>query len=130
MNTVLNLGSAILLALLPAMTMGAKAQDISGHLYEEWPLIVFADTPLDDLYVQQLNELRTAREEFLEQRIILYFDDDPVANSSLRAQFEPEGFLFVLIGKDGEIKLQQSSPVSNAQLFAVVDGGGGGLPLP
>ena len=53
----------------------------------------------------------------------VFIDDKPEPNSKLRKRFRPKGFLIILIGKDGQIKLRKNSPWSARELTRIIDKG-------
>ena len=53
--------------------------------------------------------------------MVLFGDAAPERQGALRARFAPEGFLLVLIGKDGGGKLATEEVTPNEALFALVD---------
>ena len=48
-------------------------------------------------------------------------DTDPNFSSSLRKKLRPHGFAFILIGKDGQVKLRKPSPWNIREIARVID---------
>ena len=56
-----------------------------------------------------------------ERDIIVLIDTDPNFSSSLRKKLRPHGFAFILIGKDGQVKLRKPSPWNIREIARVID---------
>lgn len=85
------------------------------------PLVVFADTPADPRYVEQM-EYITDRFDALEERdVVVITDTDPAARSAWRQKLRPRGFGLVLIGKDGAIYLRKPEPWRVREIVRSID---------
>jgi predicted SPOUT superfamily RNA methylase MTH1 len=56
-----------------------------------------------------------------ERDIIVLVDTNPSKSSSLRKRLRPHGFAFILIGKDGQVKLRKPSPWNIREIVRVID---------
>ena len=56
-----------------------------------------------------------------ERDIIVLIDTEPNFSSSLRKKLRPHGFAFILIGKDGQVKLRKPSPWNIREIARVID---------
>jgi hypothetical protein len=95
--------------------------NLDDFLWVKRPVIVFADSPADPAYVQQMQYLTRELEELSERDIVVLTDTDPKAQSDLRTKLRPRGFMLVLIGKDGEVKLRKPLPWSVRELTRTID---------
>jgi hypothetical protein len=95
--------------------------NLEDFLWLKRPVIVFADSPADPAYVQQMQYLTSGMDELIERDIIVLTDTDPAAQSDLRTKLRPRGFMLTLIGKDGEIKLRKPLPWSVRELTRTID---------
>ena len=90
----------------------------------EWvlrPLVVFADTPNDPRFRQQI-DLQMADIDLLAERdVIVITDTDPAAMTPLRTQLRPRGYMMALIAKDGRVALRKPSPWSVRELSRSID---------
>ncbi|WP_299349929.1 DUF4174 domain-containing protein [uncultured Shimia sp.] len=85
------------------------------------PIVVFADSPNDPRFRQQI-ELLEADTASLETRdVIVLTDTDPAADSALREQLRPRGFMMVLIGKDGVVYLRKPQPWNVREVTRSID---------
>ena len=90
----------------------------------EWthrPIVIFANSDKDPNFISQIEFLSEDIKALLERDIIVLIDTDPKFSSSLRKKLRPHGFTFVLIGKDGQVKLRKPSPWNIREIARVVD---------
>ena len=90
----------------------------------EWthrPIVIFANSDKDPNFISQIEFLSEDIKALLERDIIVLIDTDPKFSSSLRKKLRPHGFAFVLIGKDGQVKLRKPSPWNIREIARVVD---------
>ena len=70
-------------------------------------LIIFANSPLDPTFKQQMALLQESFEVLIERDVMVVVDTSPNSKSILRKNLRPKGFVWVLIGKDGTVKLRK-----------------------
>ena len=90
----------------------------------EWtrrPVVIFANSEKDPNFISQIEFLSQDIKALLERDIIVLIDTDPKLSSSLRKKLRPHGFAFVLIGKDGQVKLRKPSPWNIREIARVID---------
>lgn len=105
----------------PTRIFEAHEVDLDAFTWIARPVIVFADTPADPRFIEQM-ELLTSRIDLLVDRdVILITDTDPEAGSALRREYRPRGFSLLLVGKDGGIKLRKPFPWDVRELTASID---------
>jgi len=108
-------------AFQPEIILSGETADLNDFLWIKRPLIVFADSPADPRYTQQMKYL-THRLEDLEKRdVVVLTDTDPSAQSALRKKLRPRGFMLVLIGKDGTIYLRKPLPWDVREITRTID---------
>jgi hypothetical protein len=101
--------------------VGAEEIDLDDIAWLKRALVVFADTPADPRYVEQMGYL-TARLDALAARdVVVITDTDPAARSELRQKLRPRGFALVLIGKDGVIYLRKPAPWHVREITRSID---------
>ncbi len=98
-----------------------EAEDLEQFKWVARPVVVFADSPNDPSFIEQMDLLEARRSDLAERDIVVLVDTDPAAQSALRTKLRPRGFMLVLIGKDGQIKLRKPSPWHVRELTRVVD---------
>lgn len=85
------------------------------------PLVVFADTPNDPRFQQQMELLRNGLDELGERDVIVITDTDPEAATEWREALRPRGYMMALVGKDGRVALRKPSPWSVRELSRSID---------
>ncbi len=125
----------VLMALLPTMSFAAdpaKMPDsdlirpagdltLDEFLWIRRPIVIFADSPADPRFAQQLDLLRDDIAMLIERDVVILTDTDPAANSPLRRKLRPRGFMMVLVDKDGGIKLRKPRPWSVREITRTID---------
>lgn len=132
----------LLLALLAFAPVGAHAQDTTdaevaevdpltprsteGMTLDEFqwvarPIIVFADTPADPRFIEQMELLTQRHEALLERDVVILTDTDPDARSEIRTALRPRGFSIVIIGKDGTIGMRRPAPRDVREIVRAID---------
>jgi len=85
------------------------------------PLVVFADTPNDPRFQQQMELLLADIDQLAERDVILITDTDASALTDLRRELRPRGYMMALIGKDGRVALRKPAPWSVRELSRSID---------
>ena len=85
------------------------------------PFVVLAESPSDPRFAEQMSLLRKDPEPLVDRDVIVLVDTDPNAESELRKKLRPRGFMLVLIGKDGGVKLRKPFPWSVRELSRAID---------
>ncbi len=85
------------------------------------PLVVFADTPNDPRFQQQMDLLLADMEQLAVRDVIVITDTDRAAMTDLRTTLRPRGYMMALVGKDGRVALRKPSPYSVRELSRSID---------
>ena len=96
-------------------------ESLSQFVWEKRPLIVFADSPNDSSFGLQMEYLNEGVEGLAERDVVVLTDTDPSSQSALRTKLRPRGFMMVLIGKDGVVKLRKPLPWDVRELSRTID---------
>lgn len=84
-------------------------------------VVVFADSPLDPSFREQI-ELLTARPDvLLERDVVVLTDTDPEAKSAVRMELRPRGFALVVVDKDGRVMLRKPDPWDVREISRAID---------
>jgi hypothetical protein len=84
-------------------------------------VVVFADSPNDPVFQEQLELLKEQPGDLLERDVIVVTDTAPGTPSPLREMLRPHGFGLVLIDKDGKVKLRKPVPWDVRELSRSID---------
>ena len=109
--------------------------NLSDLRWQHRVVVVFAEHQEDEHYQTQISSLRNAQEGIKERDLVIIsifndgesnFDGLPVTESSsqnIRKKLNPNNqvFSFILIGKDGGVKMREQQVVTPGELFAVID---------
>ena len=99
----------------------ADMTDLSEFRWKKRPVVVFADDENDPAFIEQIEFLEERAEALLERDVIVLTDTDPAARSPLRLRMRPRGFMLVLVGKDGGIKLRKPFPWDVREITRSID---------
>lgn len=113
----------ILLALVLCVLTApwAAAQDLSEYLWLKRPLVIFADTPNNPHFKRQLELLADDPQALIDRDVEVLTDTDPTTLSPLREKLRPRGFVLVLVGKDGKVKLRKPRPWTVREISRAID---------
>ncbi len=105
----------------PSIFMEGDVEDLSQFVWEKRPVIVFADSPNDPNFGLQMEYLENRADDLAARDVIVLTDTDPSANSALRTKLRPRGFMLVLIGKDGGVKMRKPYPWDVREITRSID---------
>jgi len=97
--------------------------EIRNLIWEKRPVLVFSNSHLDPNLKQQIKMFASDPNALLSRDVQVFVDDTSEPKSNLRKRFRPKGFLIILIGKDGQIKLRKNTPWSAREITRVIDKG-------
>ena len=95
--------------------------DINDFQWRARPVVVFADSPFNPAFAEQIDLLQAEIVELVDRDVVIITDTEPDPPSALRTKLRPRGFMLVLIGKDGEVKLRKPFPWDVRELSRVID---------
>jgi hypothetical protein len=99
----------------------AKDVTLDDYLWIARPLIVFANSPADPLFIQQMQYINREMDQLAERDVVVIVDTDPAAQTDVRTKLRPRSFMLTLIGKDGEIKFRKPLPWSVREMTRSID---------
>lgn len=103
------------------LVFSADMNDLSEFRWKKRPVLVFADGAEDPAFIEQLELLRARSDDLLDRDVVVLIDTDPAARSPLRLKMRPRGFMLVLVGKDGGIKLRKPFPWDVREITRSID---------
>lgn len=101
--------------------LGGDVKNLDEFVWIKRPVVIFADSPADPRFIQQMQFLNAGKKELAVRDVVVLTDTDPAAQSELRDKLHPRGFMLVLIGKDGMVKLRKPFPWDVRELTRVID---------
>jgi hypothetical protein len=85
------------------------------------PVVVFADTPADPRFQQQMTYLRSRPSDLAARDVVVIVDTDPAARSAVRTQLRPRGFMLALLSKDGSVFQRKPAPWDVREISRAID---------
>jgi hypothetical protein len=109
-----------------AETPGLRVLDAASVTLEEFkwiarPVVIFADTPADPRFQEQLDLLLARPEELIVRDVVVLTDTDPKARSEVRLKLRPRGFMLTIIAKDGTVNLRKPFPWDVREITRAID---------
>ena len=105
----------------PTRVFDATEIDLEDFQWIARPVLVFANSPFDPAYEEQMEELVREAPELAARDVVVVVDTDPDAASEPRSNLRPRGFMLVLMGKDGQVKLRKPLPWTVRELSRSID---------
>lgn len=94
---------------------------LEDHLWASRPIVIFADTPLDPRFQEQLSLLQERPGPLIERDVIVILDADPDARSDARMTLRPRGFSMVILQRDGHVALRKPTPWTVREIMRAID---------
>jgi hypothetical protein len=85
------------------------------------PVVVFADTPADPRFRQQMELIERRIEELAIRDVVVIVDTDPAARSSVRMTLRPRGFMLALVNKEGGVFQRKPAPWDVREITRAID---------
>lgn len=105
----------------PLAPLDAISTNLSDFLWVNRAIVIFADTPADPRYQEQLAFLAERPEPLLERDVVVIVDTDPSAASDIRQELRPRGFMLVVMTKDGAVGFRRPSPRDVREIIRAID---------
>ena len=105
----------------PSRIFSTSDVDLSDMVWVARPLIIFTNSPLDPTFKEQMALLQEGLDMILERDVMIIVDTNPKLKTALRKNLRPKGFVWVLIGKDGDVKLRKPFAWDMRELSRVID---------
>jgi hypothetical protein len=107
---------------LPAVgPVPAAEVTIEQFHWDRRPVVIFADGPDDPQFRRQMDWIERDLALLDERDVVVIFDNDPQARTSVRQRLRPRGFSLVLMDKDGEVKLRKPQPWTVREITRAID---------
>ena len=101
--------------------LDAAGVDLEAFIWQKRVIVVFADSPFDPAYGEQIRYFEALWPEMDERDVVVITDTDPAARSPVRTKLRPRGFMLVLLGKDGKVALRKPFPWDVRELSRAID---------
>jgi len=101
--------------------MEAEGLTLEQFRWEMRPVVVFADSPNDPAFAEQIELLIRRQSELIERDVVIITDTDPANPSDIRRKLRPRGFSIVLVDKEGRVNLRKPFPWDVRELSRAID---------
>jgi len=105
----------------PSRIFSTSDVDLSDMVWVARPLVIFTNSPLDPTFKEQMALLQEGLDVILERDVMIVVDTNPKLKTALRKNLRPKGFVWVLIGKDGSVKLRKPFAWDMREISRVID---------
>lgn len=105
----------------PIEPRDAAQLQLDDFLWVARPLIVFADSPLDPRFIEQMRLLALDPNSLIVRDVVIIVDTDPSARSPIRLNLRPNGFSLVVITKRGGVGFRRPSPRDIREINVGID---------
>ena len=105
----------------PFAPLPASKVLLADLLYLKRPVVVFADSPNQPQFVEQMRLLQDDLSELDIRDVIIITDTDPDGGSDVRRTLRPRGFSLVLVDKDGRVNFRKPDPWSVREITRQID---------
>lgn len=99
----------------------AEQPALDELLWVARPVVVFADSPEDPRFRQQIRMLEERAAELEERRVVVLTDTQPGEGGPLRQELRPRDFNLVLIDTDGAVVQRRPAPTSAREILNMID---------
>lgn len=101
--------------------LDARDVDLEAFRWVARPVVVFADTPNDPRFLDQMAMIEARPEMLAGRDVVVITDTDPAARSAVRERLRPRGFALVIIAKDGTVNLRKPFPWAVREISHAID---------
>lgn len=105
----------------PLAPRAAGDVSLEEFLWIARPIVVFADSPADPRFREQMQMLADRPGPLLERDVVIIVDTDPAAATPIRRALRPRGFTLVIVQKDGRVGLRRPSPRDVREIVRGID---------
>ncbi|WP_146590835.1 DUF4174 domain-containing protein [Puniceibacterium confluentis] len=103
------------------LILSAEGRDLSEFQWLKRPVVVFANSPADPRYVEQMQLINERLDVLADRDVVVITDTDPGARSAIRQKLRARDFMIVLISKEGTVVLRKPFPWDVRELSRSID---------
>lgn len=105
-----------------APIQSAEATDLDALLWVNRVVAVFADSPNDPRFVQQMALIEDRLDALAERDVVVVTDTDPAARSAVRTSLRARrGFALMVLSKEGTVIFRKPSPRDVREISRSID---------
>ena len=99
----------------------ASEVDLAQFAWIARPIVVFADTPADPRFQQQMRYIAERPDVLALRDVVVIVDTDPAARSSVRTTLRPRGFMLAMVSKEGTVFQRKPAPWDVREMSRAID---------
>ena len=101
--------------------LSAEETKLDQWLWLKRPVVVFADSPADPRYVEQMQLILERIDALTLRDVVVITDTDPAGRSDIRRKLRPRGFMLVVLAKDGTVVIRKPAPWDVREISRSID---------
>ena len=98
-----------------------ETADLADFVWKKRPVVVFADSPADPAFVEQMALIAARWPELAARDVVVIADTTPDPLSAVRRKLRPRGFSLVLMTKDGQVSIRKPLPWDGREIMRAID---------
>lgn len=105
----------------PSAIVSAEGLSLDQFLWLKRPVVVFADSPADPRFEQQMAFITERLDVLVERDVVVITDTDPATPSAVRRTLRPRGFMLAVLAKDGSVVTRKPRPWDVREISRSID---------
>lgn len=121
MTTFVSAASAAESETDPALIQIAGDSTLDDWLWLKRPVVVFADSPNDPRFVEQMRLLEERSDALIARDVVVLTDTAPKERGAIRKSLRPRGFMLAILAKDGTVVARKPAPWDVREISRSID---------
>lgn len=121
MTTFVSAASAAETETDPALIQIAGDSTLDDWLWLKRPVVVFADSPNDPRFVEQMRLLEERSDALIARDVVVLTDTAPKERGTIRKSLRPRGFMLAILAKDGTVVARKPAPWDVREISRSID---------
>lgn len=105
----------------PALIQIAGDSTLDDWLWLKRPVVVFADSPNDPRFVEQMRLLEERSDALVARDVVVLTDTAPKERGAIRKSLRPRGFMLAILAKDGTVVARKPAPWDVREISRSID---------
>lgn len=105
----------------PELIQIAGDSTLDDWLWLKRPVVVFADSPNDPRFVEQMRLLEERSDALVARDVVVLTDTAPKERGAIRKSLRPRGFMLAILAKDGTVVARKPAPWDVREISRSID---------
>lgn len=105
----------------PELIQIAGDSTLDDWLWLKRPVVVFADSPNDPRFVEQMRLLEERSDALTARDVVVLTDTAPKERGAIRKSLRPRGFMLAILAKDGTVVARKPAPWDVREISRSID---------